>query len=205
MTKPRDGKKRSREIDGDVKIEGVMTRAKRRKLLQIQEDTPKILINHEKKTTFSLVIKRLTKEDLAEYGVQKNKNTVNTTTTNETKPGSSSSQNSTNGNKVDDTVTIKTSTVIAVQQFKINDIVWAKIKGSPHWPAKVKGISQTAAGKLMYEIRWYNDYRRTKIHRLQLCTFLENFRTFSSKLDQTVGLRAAAFEAMYDYRSQMTK
>lgn len=58
----------------------------------------------------------------------------------------------------------------------------------------------SAAGAIMYEISWYNDYRKSKIYKSQAHKFLNNFEEFSAKFDDIIGLRTAAFEAMYEYR-----
>lgn len=84
--------------------------------------------------------------------------------------------------------------------FVVKEIIWAKIKGFYHWPAQIDKIITTAAGITMYEIIWFNDYRRSKIYKSQVFKFLENFEQFSNKFDDVVGLKTAAFEAMCTYR-----
>lgn len=83
--------------------------------------------------------------------------------------------------------------VVARIEYKIDEIVWAKIKGYPHWPARIKGFSGNGRMVLVY---WFNDYRTTKIYRTQLFKFLENFDEFAKKFDQTIGLKTAAQEAL---------
>lgn len=92
---------------------------------------------------------------------------------------------------------------LAKPDFKINDIVWGKIKGSPHWPAKIDRITATSNGLIMYELVWYNDYRRTKVNRLQVFNFLDNFEKFAKRFGDIIGLKTAGFEAMYEYRRKM--
>lgn len=95
--------------------------------------------------------------------------------------------------------------VVAVPEYSIKDIVWCRIKGSCHWPARVERITSTLNGNLMYEVFWYNDYRRSKVGRLQIFKFLENFERFAVKFNDVVGLKTAAFEAMYEYKKQKMK
>lgn len=57
----------------------------------------------------------------------------------------------------------------------------------------------------MYEIVWCNDYRRSKIHKKQISKFLENFEIYSKSFDDFIGLKTAAFEAMYEYRKEKQK
>lgn len=79
--------------------------------------------------------------------------------------------------------------------FKLNETIWAKIKGHPHWPAKIKSFpSHRMAG-----VVWYNDYRRTKVYKTQLFKFLTHFDQFAARFDDTVGLKAAAQEALICY------
>lgn len=76
--------------------------------------------------------------------------------------------------------------------FKVKEIVWAKIKGSPHWPAEI--LAFTSAKMVL--VKWFNDYRTTKIYRTQLYKFLTNFDEFAKRFDDTIGLRTAANEAL---------
>lgn len=77
----------------------------------------------------------------------------------------------------------------------VNEIVWAKIKGFVHWPCKVLSFR----GKLMAEVYWFNDYRKTKLYKTQLYKFLKNFDKFAERFDDTIGLRTAATEALICY------
>lgn len=72
---------------------------------------------------------------------------------------------------------------IVKPDFTKNEIIWAKIRGSHHWPAKIDRIYTTPRGLIMLEIIWYNDYRRSKIHKTQAYKFLENFESFAVKFD----------------------
>lgn len=93
---------------------------------------------------------------------------------------------------------------IACPEFNVNEIIWAKIKGFSHWPAKIERIITRPNGSVMYEVRWYNDYRKTKLYKLQVFKFFENFEKYAEKFNDVIGLKVAAFEAMYEYRKNMT-
>lgn len=87
---------------------------------------------------------------------------------------------------------VNNENAVSTINFKVGDIVWAKIKGHPHWPAEIKSMPS----ERFAVVYWFNDYRTTKISRNQLFTFLSNYDNFSSKFDRTVGLKAAATEAL---------
>lgn len=83
---------------------------------------------------------------------------------------------------------------MAIPEFKLKEIVWAKIKGFPHWPATVEKIY----GKTnqMAEIFWLNDYRRSKILKTQMFKFVKNFDMYAKDYDKYIGLETAVKEAM---------
>lgn len=80
---------------------------------------------------------------------------------------------------------------VVAHQFSKNEIVWAKIRGSVHWPAKI-----TAIGQRQFEVYWFNDYRRSKVFRTQIFKFYPNFEKFSVHFTTSVGLETAAKEAL---------
>lgn len=45
-------------------------------------------------------------------------------------------------------------------EFRIGEVVWAKIKGFPAWPAKIKSVVSSK----MILVVWFNDYRVTKVY-----------------------------------------
>lgn len=97
--------------------------------------------------------------------------------------------------KVANEVQIESSSsesTIARIDFKVNEVVWAKIKGSVHWPAKIKSFPSSK----MVIVVWFNDYRTTKIYRTQLFKFLQNFDLYAQNFDNTVGLKTAAYEGL---------
>lgn len=81
--------------------------------------------------------------------------------------------------------------IIAVLDYSLHEIVWGKIRGWPHWPAKITSIEGRR-----YEVIWFNDYRKSKLFRSQLFKFFKNYDEFSKLFDQKVGLETAAKEAV---------
>lgn len=88
---------------------------------------------------------------------------------------------------------------IAPIVFQIGEVVWAKIKGSAHWPAKIKSFPSSK----MVIVVWFNDYRTTKIYRTQVFKFLIHFDTFAKSFDRVVGLKKAAQEGLIYYGSMI--
>lgn len=83
--------------------------------------------------------------------------------------------NISDGKPIDCTGELKADELqIVIPDFVQNEIVWAKIKGSSHWPARISRILTSSNGRIMYEVVWFNDYRRSKIGRLQIHKFLVN-------------------------------
>lgn len=95
---------------------------------------------------------------------------------------------------------ISETLTVAKPEFAVNEIIWAKLKGFCHWPARIDKVIRTHSGSTMYEVIWYNDNRRSKMYKLQVFKFLENFEQFAKKFDDVIGLKTAAYEAMYTYR-----
>lgn len=85
--------------------------------------------------------------------------------------------------------------VVACIDYKVGETVWAKIKGSPHWPAKIKALPSSTKAIVV----WFNDYRITKIYKTQMYKFIIHFDQFSKQFDEKVGLRVAAEEALRYY------
>lgn len=83
----------------------------------------------------------------------------------------------------------------STSDFKLNEIVWAKIKGSPEWPAQIINFPTSK----MALVVWFNDNRKTKVYRTQLYKFLSNYDKFSANFDKHIGLKTAAREALYDF------
>lgn len=89
---------------------------------------------------------------------------------------------------------IANSTVAKIE-FKVGEVVWARIRGYPHWPARI----QSFPSNKMATVIWFNDYRRTKLYKTQIFKFLVNFDEFSKRFNDTVGLETAAREALISY------
>lgn len=80
---------------------------------------------------------------------------------------------------------------IALIPFTVGEVVWGKIRGSPHWPAKIQKIENRR-----FVVEWFNDYRTTRLYRSQIYKFCPNFNVFPDKFDTTIGLKDAAEEAL---------
>lgn len=79
---------------------------------------------------------------------------------------------------------------VAVVEFTPDEVVWAKLKGHPHWPAKIVRHENKK-----YEIFWFNDYRKSKVFRSQIFKFNQfNFEKFSKT--KKLGFEAALKEAI---------
>lgn len=82
-------------------------------------------------------------------------------------------------------------------------MIWAKLKGSPYWPAKIERIY--GKSNQMLEIWWFNDYGRSKILESQAQPFLKHYGEHCKLFNQHIGLEAAAKEAvMYGTAQMMT-
>lgn len=83
---------------------------------------------------------------------------------------------------------------VAKPDYAIGEVVWAKIKGFPNWPAKV--VQVYGSMNQMVEVFWFNDYRKTRMHKGQICKFHSNFEVFSPQFDKHIGLQTAIKEAL---------
>lgn len=215
--------------------DGVMTRAKKRKL-EMEKKSQSICIEEVSNgqsidfRDFKIVLIRLTHADITNYNSnrestastapkpaerndaianrtivdQSNEQKKNDTSKNNTIETQPVGQSNNDSNPIQTTMAQSSQipTTVAIITFSPNEIVWGKIKGSVHWPAKIDRIINTARG-YMYEIRWYNDHRRTKVGKNQIFKFLPNFESFAVNFDKVVGVKAAALEAMIDYKRKM--
>lgn len=87
----------------------------------------------------------------------------------------------TSGEKVDPGRFDSPQKTVAINEFKINDVVWCKLKGHPKWPAIVKKIY--GKSNQMIQLYWFNDYRMSAVHRAQVSKFTtEPFNTENGKL-----------------------
>lgn len=83
---------------------------------------------------------------------------------------------------------------IAELEYSIGEVIWAKMKGFPCWPAKIESIK--SGKKPSYDIVWFNDYRRSNVFKTQTYKFYPNFERFSPKFSTHIGLETAAKEAL---------
>lgn len=88
---------------------------------------------------------------------------------------------------------------VAKATFCINEIVWCKIRGFKIWPSRI--VSDPS--KRLIEVRWFNDYRRSKVIHTQHFKFLPNFNKYASIFDKTMGLQTAVREAMIELGQDM--
>lgn len=63
---------------------------------------------------------------------------------------------------------------VAVLGFREGEVVWAKLRGSVHWPARIEKMENG-----QYEIYWFNDGRLSKVNHSQLFKFESNFKEFA--------------------------
>lgn len=94
---------------------------------------------------------------------------------------------------------IPTTQTIARIEYRVKEVVWAKLRGHPHWPAFIKSFPTDKTA----EVVWFNDYRRTKIFRTQMFKFLKHFDQFAVKFDDCVGLKTAAQEGFIYFGNGM--
>lgn len=83
------------------------------------------------------------------------------------------------------------SQTIAKLTYKLNEVVFAKIRGYPCWPARITSIDGRK-----YEIKWFNDYRSSKVFQTQLFKFIPYYNNFSEKISSNVQLNTAVSEAL---------
>lgn len=84
--------------------------------------------------------------------------------------------------------------IIAQPQFRINEIVWAKLGHFPSWPCKIERLY--GIRNQMVEVLWFNDFRRSKMHVAMIYKFFDKFQEFSKDADLRVGLNRAIKEAI---------
>lgn len=87
--------------------------------------------------------------------------------------------------------------IVAKIEFRLNEVIWCKIRGWPTWPCRIRAFV-----KNMAIVVWFNDYRTTKVYRTQLQKFLINFDKHAKNFDSNIALKTAAREALMDYYSE---
>lgn len=86
--------------------------------------------------------------------------------------------------------------VISENNFEIGSIVWCKLKGFRHYPAKIVSFFQKK-----YLVRWYNDYRLSSVFTSQLQPFSKYCLVYSENV--SISLATAIKEALIEYRNKM--
>lgn len=99
-----------------------------------------------------------------------------------------------------ETVLKNPTKTIAKLSYAVGEVIWGKIRGWPHWPAKVVQNH----GRLI-EVEWFNDYRTTKLYHTQMFKFYPNYDVFAEKFQTSVGLKTAATEALIYIMSLLKK
>lgn len=102
--------------------------------------------------------------------------------------------------KIESTVAPTNNHTVALIDFSINEVVWCKLKGSNHWPARIVAIEPKKI-----EVFWFNDYRVSKVFRSQLFKFEANFKTFGKKCEKDIKLGTATKEALIYLASKQSK
>lgn len=83
---------------------------------------------------------------------------------------------------------------VAVLDFKVGEVIWAKIRGYPGWPARIEQIS--GEKRLTYRVYWFNDYRTSTVFKSQIFKFHPNFEQYAKEFQSHIGLETAAREAL---------
>lgn len=89
----------------------------------------------------------------------------------------------------------QSNAVSTMIQFKEGEVIWCKLKGFVHWPARIESITKIG-GRYSYTVYWFNDYRLSKVFENQLFKFEENFKKFSCNFQNRLGLETASKEAL---------
>lgn len=83
---------------------------------------------------------------------------------------------------------------IAVIDFREGEVVWAKLRGFPCWPAQIENFF--GEKRQTVRIKWFNDYRISNVSKNQIFKFYKYFEEFSKPFATHVGLETAAKEAL---------
>lgn len=68
--------------------------------------------------------------------------------------------------------------------YKIGDLVFAKIKGSRQWPAKIVEIIEKENKQTKYNIVFFGDGKNAVVKHINLAPYLENILTFGTPLTE---------------------
>lgn len=89
--------------------------------------------------------------------------------------------------------------VVALPHYKVGDVVWCKLKGSPNWPAKVKEIY--GKHNQMLKLVWFNDNRLSAVHQGQVSKFCPS--SIVTNTTDDIGVVTAIKEAIHYLISKM--
>lgn len=82
------------------------------------------------------------------------------------------------------------------KKFQINEVVFAKVKGHYHWPAKVIDIDEkTYKNSTKYKVCFFKTNEINMLNNDELCLFLENKTKFSQKKATNKDFQLAINEA----------
>lgn len=175
---------------GDYMIEGVLTRSKRRKLMTSSSQESELTETNNRFKSNEALAKRKSDSEIKILQTKRRKLTE--------KSHLLALNGMPSGIKVIDSKPSKNE--VAKFEFSIGDVVWGKISGSSHWPARIVSIERCGRS-VKYVLYWFNDYRISKVFRSQVFTFLSNFQEFATKFSNNIGLETAGKEALI-YLSQ---
>lgn len=158
-----------------------------------------------KKTAPSTSVTNVTEKVIAKNkSISKRKNVVDSSQLNNSKKRKISTEGLTITEYIepktcDEPVQAKPTTV-AIPRFKINEVIWCKLKGHNCWPGKITSIENRK-----YEVFWFNDYRKSKVFQTQIFDFHSNYKKFSEKAASLIGLETAIKEAIIYSVSKISK
>lgn len=72
--------------------------------------------------------------------------------------------------------TRKILSLVRQPQFKINEFVWAHVRGFAYWP----GVIEEIEPKDKFTIHFFGDYTRATVGRNAISHFLEGFEQYSN-------------------------
>lgn len=74
--------------------------------------------------------------------------------------------------------------------FKVDDVVWAHLKGYSSWPGKIVDLSSSQA-----KVYWFADYRESLVPKSKLESFEKNIQKYKAAINSKPMLKKAAEEA----------
>lgn len=83
------------------------------------------------------------------------------------------------------------SNALAKLPYSVDEVVFTKLKGFPHWPSKILRLD-----KNKYEVYWFKDYRTSMVFHTQIFKFLPNYKEFTTKYSKNLKFMTAVKEAI---------